>query len=171
MSTFTTLATIWQKLHKIWFARHCIHLFFSISVYETFIPTPQNRFALFFTHRDKDGSKFFRLVIAQTQEWPETANHSQFTRLASSYFWPAAGWTGRLKNHLPLALGLRLNPVTAVILSLLLSCNLTAAPQSYADSFKAECCAVLSKCVKRQKLYLNIHSRGISGLFRLFPGH
>ena len=41
--------------------------------------------------------------------------------------WPAA--TFGLKNHLPLALGLRLNPVTGAILSLLLCCNLTAAPQ------------------------------------------
>ena len=69
-----------------------------------FLPTPQNRFALFCIHRDKDGSKCLRLVIAQTQEWAETANHSQFTPaqqllLASSYFRPL----DCLKKHLPFA--------------------------------------------------------------------
>ena len=101
------------------------------------LPTPQNRFALFCIFRDKDGSKCLRLVIAQTQEWAETANHSQFREVGQQLLWASSC----LRNHLPLALGLCLNPVTAVILSLLLSCNLTAAPQRYADSFKAKRCA------------------------------
>ena len=79
-----------------------------------------------------------------------------------------------LKNYLGLAQGLPcLNPVTAIILSPLLSCNLTEAPQSYGDFVTGVYKALSSvkERVKMQNVYQNHHSNSISWLFRLSGGH
>ena len=94
------------------------------------------------------------MAIAQTQEWPQTANHRQFTRLlarscswnttpfhtmpyhAIPYIthWPTAAALASSRTTYPLPWAFCLNPVTATILSPPLCCNLTAAPQRYKDS-------------------------------------
>ena len=133
------------------------------------------------------------MAIAQTQEWPQTANHRQFTRLlarscswnttpfhtmpyhAIPYIthWPTAAALASSRTTYPLPWAFCLNPVTATILSPLLCCNLTAAPQRYKDSS--------ARCFNLWRAWKNVSQdrgrhepplrKGISGLFRQFAGY
>ena len=140
-------------------------------------------------------------IIANSPAWPgATSGHCQYYnqyqlhhQSSTSCFWP---WpvlllvpTSRttslgyqllatlghcLKNHLGLAQGLPcLNPVIAIILSPLLSCNLTEAAQSYANFVTGVYKALSSvkERVKRKNVYQNHHSNSISWLLRLSPGY